>query len=65
MTTGGAKQMCQDLDVPFLGSLPLDPRIARCSDEGKNFIRELSDSPTVKALNSIVEGKLINLTIQK
>lgn len=55
--TGGATQMCKDLDVPFLGSLPLDPRIARCSDEGNNFITELEDSPAVKALNNIVESK--------
>ncbi|XP_019870205.2 cytosolic Fe-S cluster assembly factor NUBP1 homolog [Aethina tumida] len=53
-TTGGAKQMCQDLDVPYLGSLPLDPKIARCCDEGKDFITELPNSPAVQSLNGIV-----------
>ncbi|KAJ8974181.1 hypothetical protein NQ317_004860 [Molorchus minor] len=53
-TTGGAKQMCKELDVPFLGSLPLDPRIARCCDEGKDFVTALPNTPAVKALNDIV-----------
>ena len=26
-TTGGAEQMCSEMDVDFLGSIPLDPRI--------------------------------------
>lgn len=49
--------MCEDLKVPFLGSLPLDPKIARCCDEGKDFITELPDSPAVIALYNIVESK--------
>jgi len=54
-TTGGARQMCEDLHVPFLGSLPLDPKLARCCDEGKDYLTELPDSPAVKALNQIVK----------
>lgn len=53
--TGGAKKMCEELDVPFLGSLPLDPKVARCCDEGKNFFEEVPDSPVVKALEEIVK----------
>jgi len=26
-TTGGAEQMCKQMNVPFLGSIPLDPQI--------------------------------------
>jgi len=53
--TGGAEQMCQEMNVPFLGRLPLDPRLAKCCDEGKNFIEEFSDSPVVNALQDIVK----------
>ncbi len=28
-SAGGAKKMCQDMNVPFLGSIPLDPRIGK------------------------------------
>lgn len=49
--------MCLDLGVPFLGSLPLDSKIARCCDEGKDFLTELPDSFAVLALKDIVKGK--------
>lgn len=53
--TGGAPQMCSDMKVNLLGSLPLDPILARCCDEGKNFVEELPESPAVKSLNLIIK----------
>ena len=52
---GGGRGMAQDLDVDFLGSLPLDPRLARCCDEGRNFLTQVPESPTVLALQKIVQ----------
>lgn len=49
--------MCDDLKVPFLGSLPIDPVIARYCDEGKDFINEFPESSSVKVLNEIAESK--------
>ena len=54
-TTGGAEKMCEDLGERFIGSLPLDPRIARSCDEGKSFLEEVPDSPAVRAFRTIVE----------
>lgn len=54
-TTGGAIKMSENLGEKFLGSLPLDPRIAKCCDEGKSFIEEVPDSPAVAAFQSIVK----------
>ncbi|CAH1170242.1 unnamed protein product [Phaedon cochleariae] len=65
VTTGGARKMCEDLRVPFLGSLPLDPRIARCCDEGRDFITELPDSPALKASSEIVKRVLESCKQQK
>lgn len=39
-STGGAEQMARDLQVPFLGSIPLDPRVARSCDEGLDLSAE-------------------------
>ncbi|XP_017783555.1 PREDICTED: cytosolic Fe-S cluster assembly factor NUBP1 homolog [Nicrophorus vespilloides] len=61
--TGGARKMCEDLNVPFLGQLPLDPRIARCCDEGKDFITEIPDSPAIKAINLIIENILKSIKV--
>lgn len=52
--TGGAEKMCEEMEVPFLGRLPIDPRLAKCCDEGTNFVEEFSDSPTVTSLKEIV-----------
>ncbi|CAO1423618.1 unnamed protein product [Diamesa hyperborea] len=48
------QQMCQEMSVKFLGKLPLDPRLARCCDEGKDFITEWATSPAVTAIKGIV-----------
>jgi len=32
------------MGVPFLGKIPLDPRLARACDEGKSFLEEYPNS---------------------
>lgn len=54
-STGGAARMAAEMNVPFLGSIPLDPRLARACDEGKNFLKEFPDSPATKALLACVD----------
>lgn len=46
--------MCKDMNVPFLGRVPIDPRLARACDEGKNYCATYPDAPGVKALGEIV-----------
>ena len=55
-TTGGAEKMASDMEVPFLGKLPLDPRIGRCCDEGKSFLTEVPDSPAADAYKKIIQS---------
>jgi ATP-binding protein involved in chromosome partitioning len=45
----GGEQIAQDFDVPFLGSIPMDPTVARACDAGKPFINFDKDSPTAQA----------------
>lgn len=47
--------MCSDLNLPLLGKVPLDPRIARSCDEGMSFLREVPDSPAAKVYQNIVQ----------
>ncbi|XP_025422071.1 cytosolic Fe-S cluster assembly factor NUBP1 homolog [Sipha flava] len=54
--TGGAAQMALEMGVPFLGSVPLDPSLGRCCDEGINFVQKHAGSPTVLAIKRIVEN---------
>jgi len=52
---GGGKKIADDLSVPFLGSIPIDPEICRDSDNGVPFITEHADSSATKAFTEIVK----------
>lgn len=64
-SSGGARTMSNELNVEFLGSIPLDPLLARCCDEGKNFLTEMPDSPTISALNEICKSKFSIYFVRK
>lgn len=38
--SGGGKRLADDIQVPLLGSIPIDPAISRCGDEGKSLFLE-------------------------
>jgi len=59
-TGDGGKQMANDFDVPFLGSIPIDPEVVSACDSGKPFINFNSQSTTAQALNYAFES-LLNL----
>ena len=52
---GGGQKISEDLVVPFLGSIPIDPEICRDSDNGMPFIIEHMSSPATKAFMEIVK----------
>ena len=54
-STGGAKALCEELDIPFLGSIPLDPRIGKCCDLGESFVDEHPDSPASAAYLDVID----------
>jgi len=53
--TRGGRKIAEDLDVPFLGSIPIDPEICADSDDGKPFIVGHPESPASKAFMDIVK----------
>lgn len=59
-TTGGAEAMAKEMQVPFLGRVPIDPQLARCCDQGLSYFEECPDSPAVIALNNIIESKFFH-----
>ena len=52
---GGGEAAAKELGLPFLGRIPLDPRIVVGGDAGKPFVLEHPDSPAAKAFARIVE----------
>jgi ATP-binding protein involved in chromosome partitioning len=53
--TGGGKKISNDLNVPFITEIPLDPRISEDSDKGVLFVERHPDSPATKAYTKIVK----------
>ena len=49
-SSGGGAGLAKLAEVPFLGSVPLDPEAVRLGDEGKPMVLELPDSPASQAL---------------
>jgi ATP-binding protein involved in chromosome partitioning len=52
--SGGGKKIAEELEVPFLGSIPIDQKICEDADKGMSFIVEHADSPATKAFMEIV-----------
>jgi ATP-binding protein involved in chromosome partitioning len=53
--SGGGEKMSKEMNVAFLGSIPIDPKIGVDSDKGEPFIVAQKDSAATKAFTQIVE----------
>ncbi len=61
---GAAEDLAKEYGIPFLGQIPIDPRIREANDRGKLFFLEYPESEAAKAflkaaekIIEIVEGK--------
>lgn len=61
MERGGGKMLAEQLDVPFLGYIPLDPGTSESSDVGIPFVVKYPDSPCSKATVEITDRILENI----
>lgn len=50
---GGGKRLAKDSGVPFLGEIPIDPRVAECGDEGDPIVHKYPDSAVGKAYQAL------------
>lgn len=50
---GGGKQMAEELGIPYLGGIPLDPNIVESGDEGKPYSYFYSKNEAAKAFMEI------------
>jgi Mrp family chromosome partitioning ATPase len=52
--SGGGEQMARQMNVPFLGQIPIDPQIVRSCDSGQPYIQHYSSSQTAKAFKEAI-----------
>jgi Mrp family chromosome partitioning ATPase len=56
--TGGGEGMAHGMDVPFLGSIPIDPSVVMACDDGKPFVDAYSETETAKAFDHVIQPLL-------
>jgi Mrp family chromosome partitioning ATPase len=53
--SGGGQELAQEMNVPFLGKIPIDPEVARSGDEGYVFVKTHPDSAAGQAVKHVLE----------
>ncbi|MEJ2280642.1 MAG: Mrp/NBP35 family ATP-binding protein [Candidatus Bathyarchaeota archaeon] len=53
--SGGGEKVAKKYNIPFLGKIPIDPRICVASDSGNPFVMENPNTPAAKSFSQIVE----------
>lgn len=51
---GGGEKLAETSGVPFLGAIPIDPRVVTDGDAGRSLLAEGAESPASKAFRAIV-----------
>ena len=55
LRSGAGKRIAADMDVPFLGAIPIDPGIAESGDAGQPFVRASATSETAKIMRQVTK----------
>lgn len=58
---GGGRWASEELGVPFLGEVPLDPRVTLGGDQGNPVVTFAPDSPASQALRDVARNLIVQL----
>ncbi|MDQ7033064.1 MAG: Mrp/NBP35 family ATP-binding protein [Desulfonauticus sp.] len=56
--SGGGESLAQEMKVPFLAKIPLDPEVVRSGEEGYVYIKTHPDSASGKEIKKVVQAAL-------
>ncbi len=62
--SGGGAKMSRDLDIPFLGDVPIDTRVRSGGDEGRPIVSAAPDAPAAKAFIGLSSKVAAQISIQ-
>jgi len=54
--TGGGEALARELDLPFLGKIPMDPKVVMAGDEGAPYLTSDLESPAGLAFSKVIES---------
>ncbi|XP_075973901.1 NUBP iron-sulfur cluster assembly factor 2 [Anticarsia gemmatalis] len=53
-SSGGGKSLAEISKIPFMGSVPIDPRVGKLAGQGVAAVKELPDSTTSRVFTEVV-----------
>ncbi len=59
--SGGGENLARELDLPFLGKIPMDPRVVMAGDEGTPYLSSDADSPATRAFAEVIKAIEVRL----
>lgn len=54
--SGGGEALARELELPFLGKIPMDPQVVMAGDDGTPYLSSKGDSPAIKAFGEVVKA---------
>jgi Mrp family chromosome partitioning ATPase len=54
--SGGGEQVAREFELPFLGRVPMDPKVVMAGDDGKPYLSSEGDSPAIQAFSEVVDA---------
>jgi ATP-binding protein involved in chromosome partitioning len=63
--SGGGERAAQEMGVPFLGRVPLEPRVSRLGDEGRPAVTLTEPLPAVVALRDIARKVAAGISVHQ
>ena len=59
---GGGRRVADEFEVPFLGEIPLDPRVMTGGDSGRPVILHDPEAPVARAMNRVARAVAVELS---
>jgi len=53
--TGGGEALAREMNVPFLGTIPIDPEIVACGDSGTPYAQRFAENTAAQSFAAIVQ----------
>ncbi|MCF8106299.1 MAG: Mrp/NBP35 family ATP-binding protein [Desulfohalobiaceae bacterium] len=56
--SGGGERLARESNIPFLGRIPLDPKMVRAADQGQSLLESDEENPTTRAFRAVIKPLL-------
>ena len=62
--SGGGRRIAEEMQIPFLGEVPIDTRVRSGGDEGTPIVSAAPDAPAAKAFTAVASQVAAQVSIQ-